>query len=103
LTNADKEHRWSPIILIVARLIVVLAVLLTLVVIDTWRLHIIPLGFEGTGVYGFLSFALAGAFTIVALMIVAVRFATKPVLIQIVLPCAMVLVIMVALVVIGPR
>jgi hypothetical protein len=59
--------------LIIARTLVVLSVLLTLVAIETWRVHYLPIGFEATGVFSFYSFILATVTALSALVIVAVR------------------------------
>lgn len=59
--------------LVVAKVLSVLAVALTVVAIDSWRVHVLPWGFEGTLFVIGASFALAALAALVALAIVALR------------------------------
>jgi hypothetical protein len=58
--------------LAVARTLSVLSVLLSVVAIDSWRVHFLPWGFEGTGYVAGISFVLPVLFSLAALVIVAV-------------------------------
>jgi hypothetical protein len=51
----------------------ILSDLLTVLAIDSWRLHLLPWGFEGTVYVAFLSFCGAGLFAFLALVIVVRR------------------------------
>jgi len=51
----------------------VLSSLLTVLAIDSWRLHLLPWGFEGTVYVAFLSFCGAGLFAFLALIFVVRR------------------------------
>jgi hypothetical protein len=57
----------------VARTLSRLSVVPTILAIDSWRLHILPWGFEGTGYVAAFSFLLAGILVLSALAIVIVR------------------------------
>ena len=59
--------------LIVAWALSLLSVLLTAMAIDSWRLHVLPWGFEGTGYVAFFSFTLATLAAISALAIGIMR------------------------------
>jgi len=59
--------------LIVARTLSVLSVLLTVVAIETVRLHYLPIGFEATGVVAGYSVIVTVLFSLAALVIVIVR------------------------------
>jgi len=51
----------------------ILSNLLTVLAIDSWRLHLLPWGFEGAVYVAFLSFCGAGLFAFLALIIVVQR------------------------------
>lgn len=59
--------------LILARTLSVLSLVLTALAIDSWRLHILPLGFEGTGYVAGSSLVLAVLASLTALAIVLVH------------------------------
>ena len=59
--------------LIVARMLSVLSVLMTVAAIDSWYVHFLPWGFEGTGYVAFFSLVIASLFALSALMIALVR------------------------------
>jgi hypothetical protein len=56
-----------------ARTFSILSVLLTVVAVDSWRLHILPWGSEATGYVAFFSFFLAVIAAISTLAIVIAR------------------------------
>jgi hypothetical protein len=59
--------------LIVARTLSVLSVLMTVAAIDSWHVHYLLWGFEGTGYVAFISVVFAGLFALLALVIAVLR------------------------------
>jgi hypothetical protein len=61
------------LMLTVARTLSVLAVLMTVAAVDSWYVHYLSWGFEGTGYVALFSFLFASLFAVSALVIAAVR------------------------------
>jgi hypothetical protein len=88
----------------VARMLSLLSVVLTILAIDSWRLHILPWGFEATGYVAAFSFLLAGVLALSALAIVIARAcsAADGGLFVVALPASSSLLALVALVIVCP-
>jgi hypothetical protein len=77
----------------------VLSVLLTVLAVDSWRVHLLPWDFEGTVYVAFLSFSGAGLFAFLALVIVVrrARSGTRARLALIIVPPAICLLVLAVL------
>mgnify|MGYP001148927329 CR=1 FL=1 len=69
---AERFPRGA-LMLILARVLSVLSLMLSALAIDSWRLHILPLGFEGTGYVAGSSFVFAVLASLTAIAIMLVR------------------------------
>ncbi|UPJ53476.1 hypothetical protein IVB30_20455 [Bradyrhizobium sp. 200] len=70
---ARLRHTSRLVVLIVARTLSVLSILMTAAAIDSWYIHYLPWGSEGTGFVALISFLLASLFALSALVVAVVR------------------------------
>lgn len=91
--------------LTVARITSALTVLLTVAAIDTWRVHVIPWGFESTLYIAGITFHLAVLMAVVSLVIVGMRMCSgsRTGLAQVAVPSVLSLASLGTLHVIGPK